>query len=929
MSKLHELADLGQSIWLDYMHRDMLDSGELNQLRVIGVRGVTSNPAIFEKAIAQSDTYDNALRILAAEGKSPLDIYEALAVEDIQRACDVFADLYHQTDGLDGYVSLEVNPNLANDTEGTIKEARRLFAAVDRPNAYIKVPATPAGVPAIRQLTSEGININVTLIFAISAYEAVAEAYIAGLEEMAENGGDLSSVSSVASFFVSRVDGKVDKALDEMGVDDIRGAIGIANAKMAYQRFLEIFSGERWERLEEKGARLQRPLWGSTSTKDPAYPDTLYIDSLIGPHTINTVPPDTLEAFLDHGTVARTLDKNIDEARAQLQRLAELGIDLDEVTDQLLEEGVAKFIKPFDSLLETISAQRQKILAEGERRQRWETALGNYQDIVDKAREELAENQVLQRLWNKDYTLWSDKPDEISNRLGWLHSASEMQEKVPELEALADDLRNEGYTHALLLGMGGSSLAPEMFAHTFGPVPGYLNLSVLDSTDPAAISRHRAALDAKKTVFIVSSKSGSTVETISLFKYFYNWVSTFVGAGEVGQHFIAITDPGSKLADLADKYQFRATLLNDPNIGGRYSALSYFGLLPAALLGIDLRKLLQRAAAINGPENSQVGAGLGAVLGALAKAGRDKLTLILSPEIESFGNWVEQLIAESTGKSGKGILPIVGELPMDPEAYSNDRLFIYMPLQGGAGYDSQVARLAQSEHPLLTLPVDDLYDIGEHIVTWEVATAVASHILGVHPFNQPNVESAKVRGREIIANYKKTGSVSQLIPRVKVGGVSVHDVEVPAETPAEVLDHFLEYASAGDYIAVQAYVEPNEQTDVALQAFRNYLRDKSGVAVTIGYGPRFLHSTGQLHKGDRGNGLFIQLITAPLRDLPIPDEPGSNETSITFGALKMAQALGDAQALREAGRRVVRFQLNGNVPTLLPLLGRGPLLEPV
>ena len=921
MSKLLDLAELGQSIWLDYIRRDILDSGELNQLHQTGVRGVTSNPSIFEQAIAHSDDYDDAFAILAAEDRSPKEIYEALAIEDIQRACDIFADLFRQTGGADGYISLEANPQLAYETEGTIAEARRLFAAVDRPNVYIKVPATPEGIPAIRQLISEGINVNITLIFAISAYEAVAEAYLAGLEELVESGGDPHDVSSVASFFVSRVDGKVDKMLEALGNESLRGTIGIANAKMAYRRFQKIFSGPRWENLAEKGARLQRPLWGSTSTKDPAYPDTLYVDNLIGPHTVNTVPPETLEAILDHANVMRTVDRDVDIARQQLEELAALGISLEQVTDELLDEGVEKFAGAYTSLLEAIAKRKQK--HEGLNQARQQIALDGNTEDVREVRETIAslqENDFLDRLWQKDFTLWSDEPVEIENRLGWLDSARTMQQEVSRTKAVAEALVQEGYDKAVLLGMGGSSLAPEFFARTFGVSNGYLQLEVLDSTDPAAISAVRMRLNPRKTVFIVSSKSGTTIETISLFKYFYNWLSDTVDSEKVGRHFIAITDEGSKLAEIAQQYNFRELFLNDPNIGGRYSALSLFGLVPAALLGVDVDRLLANAQKIGGPHEASKGLWLGAIFGAMACAGRDKLTIISSSQIASFGDWAEQLIAESTGKNGEGVLPVVGEPLMAPEQYGKDRLFVYLRLKDGTGDDEAVKRIKEAGHPVVTIHLDDDYALGQQLVIWQVATAVAGHLIGINPFNQPNVESAKRRAKEMIASLQENGSLPVNESYVKVGGIEVQDFLLPADTPAEALHNFLDGAHPNGYVAVHAYVRPTPETDSALAEFRYYLHEQTELPVTVGYGPRFLHSTGQLHKGDAGKGIFIQLVSDPLHDLPIPDEPGKSESTITFGALKVAQALGDAQALHDADRRVIRFFFGEDTSTVIAAL---------
>ncbi len=365
MTRMNEAAAIGQAIWLDFIRRSFLDSGELGKLVGKGLRGVTSNPSIFQKAITASTDYDAAVERLVGEGSSVNDIYEALAIQDIRRACDIMQPVYGSTDGLDGYVSLEVNPKLAYDTEGTVMEARRLSSLVDRPNVMIKVPATPEGIPAIETLTGEGININVTLIFSLQQYEESAMAYIHGLEKLAAANVDFSRVASVASFFVSRVDGKIDPKLAALGNKEIQGKIAIANARMAYHRFGELFSGPRWDKLAAQGARVQRPLWGSTSTKNPDYPDTLYVDELIGPHTVNTLPPETLDAFLDHGNAARTVDADVEQARQDLAQLADLGIDLGDVTSQLLGEGVDAFADSFDELMSGI-AEKAAALAGGD-----------------------------------------------------------------------------------------------------------------------------------------------------------------------------------------------------------------------------------------------------------------------------------------------------------------------------------------------------------------------------------------------------------------------------------------------------------------------------------------------------------------------------------------------------------------------------------
>jgi transaldolase/glucose-6-phosphate isomerase len=901
MAKLSDLAELGQAVWLDYIRRSFIASGDLQALIVDGLTGVTSNPTIFEKAIAGSADYDEALHKLVDAGKDANEIYEALVLEDIQQAADLLRPAYQRTQGADGYVSLEASPALAHDTEGTISEARYLFGALARPNVMIKVPATPAGIPAIETLIGEGINVNVTLMFSLAQYEAVAEAYIAGLEKLAAAGGDVSQVASVASFFVSRVDTAVDRALDEMGQSESQGKIAIANAKAAYSRFRETFSGPRWERLASLGARVQRPLWASTSTKNPLYPDTLYVDSLIGPDTVNTLPPATLQAFLLHGQVAATLGADMDEAHAQLERLAEIGVDLDGITQQLLDDGVTAFARSFETLMASIRDKCEKLRTGWKHR---EATLGTYQPAVDEAWAEMDRQRVIQRIWAHDHTVWKPEPTEIANRLGWLHIADAMMDNLQRLQSLTEAVRADGYAHTLLLGMGGSSLAPEVMRKTYGVAEDHLDLSVLDSTDPGFVLSHAENLDTSRALFIVATKSGTTAETLSLFKYFYNSILGELGPDRTGEHFIAITDPGSQLADLASRLNFRATFLNDPNIGGRYSALSYFGLVPAALLGLDIERLLDRAltatcssdACLRPRDNS--GAWLGAIIGEAAKAGRDKLTLVASPSIASFGSWVEQLIAESTGKEGLGILPVVGEPLGPPEAYGDDRLFVHLRLKEDTGHDDRLAALEGAGHPVVRLHLHDAYDLGGQFFVWEMATAVAGHLIGINPFDQPNVEAAKVLARKMVAQYAETGqlpagSSSPLAP--------------------EALTDFLAQAQPGAYVALQAYLQPEAQTEAALQEVRTRIRDQFRLATTIGYGPRFLHSTGQLHKGDAGRGLFIQLTADDEKDVSIPDEAGSPASSITFGVLKAAQALGDQEALVSTGRRVIRFHLGHDV----------------
>ena len=550
--------------------------------------------------------------------------------------------------------------------------------------------------------------------------------------------------------------------------------------------------------------------------------------------------------------------------------------------------------------------------------------LGDYQNAVDKALADLKTKRIIERIWAGDHTVWKPEPTEISNRLGWLRIAEAMQAELDRLRELGGSLREEGITHALLLGMGGSSLAPEVFAKTFGPATDGLELAVLDSTDPSAVLAFDQRLDPAKTVYIVSTKSGGTVETLSFFKYFYNRAVSTLGRAQAGHHFIAITDPGSRLADTAARFSFRRTFLNDPNIGGRYSALSFFGLVPAALVGLDVEQLLERAvsAAQASQEPDCEAARLGAIMGELAKAGRDKLTLITSPEVASFGDWVEQLIAESTGKEGTGILPVVAEPLGPPQVYGDDRLFVHLALPADSAQAQPVADLEAAGHPVIRLKLSDLYDLGEQFFIWELATAVAGQRLDIQPFDQPNVESAKVLARDMVDAYHQSGQLPELTPALEADGIRVYGNAV-ASSPTEALNIFVKQAQAGAYIAIQAYLQPTPETDAALLKIRTALRDQTQLPVTVGYGPRFLHSTGQLHKGDAGRGLFIQLTADAAQDAGIPDQAGEPGSAMSFQVLKLAQALGDRQALIDGGRHVLRLHLTtGSTRTLTDLVSR-------
>ncbi|MDX2162322.1 MAG: bifunctional transaldolase/phosoglucose isomerase [bacterium] len=936
-----DVQQFRQSIWYDNIRRSMIHNGELQRLiDEDGILGVTSNPTIFQKAIGRSTDYDAAFPALLDHDANA--IFEALAVEDIRAALDVLRPVYDRTHARDGYVSLEVSPLLANDTASTLAEAKRLWALLGRPNAMIKIPATEAGIPAIEAAIAAGININVTLIFSVENYGQVVDAYIRGLEQAHAASLDLSRIASVASFFVSRIDVAADRVLDGnirafQGRDiarvslnnQLKGKAAIANARLAYRHFEDVFYGERFAALRAAGAQVQRVLWASTGVKNPAYPETLYLDSLIGPDTVNTVPPEALTAFKAHGTVAATLKGNYAEAEATMAALADVGVNLDQITRQLQHDGVEAFSESFRSLIEGVEAKRM-ILRTGVM-ERQTAHLGVHESAVSAAVSALEGQHANARIWAHDGTLWKDHPAivaKINDRLGWLDTHT----TIDRARLNAARMLGESGTisHVVLLGMGGSSLAPEVLSRTFGLQPGFPPLLMLDSTDPTYIDSIEDAIDMKRALFIVSSKSGGTIETASFFEYFYQRTE------ENGAQFIAITDPGSNLEAIARERNFRDIFLNPADIGGRYSALSYFGLVPAALIGLDLERLIasadtmRRACGAKIAGKDHPGIALGAIIGALGKEGKDKLTIQTSPSIAAFGAWVEQLIAESLGKEGRGIVPVTGATAGKPHDYATDRLFVYLRVEDddNADLDGAILALRQAGHPCVTFSLPDRYALGGEFFRWAFATAVAGKLLDVNPFDEPNVTESKVNTQRLLETAQNHGALPETSPFLQENGVRLYADDRTAKlltdlcmaqqfdpgTITGVLAAQINGTNAGDYFALLAYLPPFAPIHEALESLRRRLRHVTRRAVVVGYGPRFLHSTGQLHKGGANNGVFIHITGADAFDLAVPGQP------FTFGLLKNAQAAGDLESLQSKGRRVLRLHIDGDVTAGLAVL---------
>jgi transaldolase / glucose-6-phosphate isomerase len=932
MNPVKALEQHGQSVWLDFLARGFVVKGDLKRLiDNDGVKGVTSNPSIFEKAIGSSNEYDGAIAQALKNGDRPVaELFELVAVEDIQLAADVLRPVHDRLKGADGFVSLEVSPYLAMDTKGTIAEAKRLWKQVNRKNLMVKVPATQEGLPAVQQLIGEGVSINITLLFSRKVYVQVAKAYLAGLEKYVAAGGDPSHVASVASFFVSRIDSAVDKLLDEKiaqandptekeRLAALKGKVAIANAKLAYQEYKHLFAGSRWEKLKAKGAKPQRLLWASTGTKNKDYSDVLYVEELIGPETVNTMPPATLEAFRDHGKPRDSLEENIEDATRVVAELEKSGISLDAITDDLVKDGVKLFADAADKLYGAVAHKRAAVLADGIDRQ--QLALGgSIGKAVEKSTEDWRASGKIRRLWQHDKSLWTGTDE--NKWLGWLHSPASAD--VADYEDFARRVKGQGFTDAVVLGMGGSSLGPEVLAETFTRKAGFPKLHVLDSTDPAQVRHLQASINIAKTLFIVSSKSGSTTEPNVMKDYFFAKVSKAIGADKAGHRFIAVTDPGSSLEKVATRQGFARVFHGDPTIGGRYSVLSPFGLVPAATAGIDLRTLLKHALSMvrscgpDVPPHENPGVQLGLAMGHAGLEGRDKVTILSSKKISDFGAWAEQLIAESTGKEGKGLIPIDGEPLGDVALYGQDRFFIDIRTEGenDSAHDEKLTALEQAGHPVVRIVMKSVDHIGQEFFRFEIATAVAGAVLGINPFNQPDVEDAKIKTRELIAAFEKTG----LLPVEKpVMASALVDIYTDAENAAALrragadgdlgswLKAHLSRTSAGDYVALLAYIERNHEHIDELQHMRLEVRDKRHVATCAEFGPRFLHSTGQAYKGGPNSGVFLQITADDAEDLAIPGQRAS------FGVVKAAQARGDFDVLTERGRRALRVHFKSNL----------------
>jgi transaldolase/glucose-6-phosphate isomerase len=936
-NRVKQLLALGQSLWLDSISRELMDSGELDRLiSSVGIRGMTSNPTIFEKAINGSQSYDPEIAFLARRGYSPGQIVRVLMVRDIRRACDFFLPVYRNCEGNDGFVSIEVNPLLAHRTEESIGEAKLLHRLVDRPNLLVKIPGTPEGMPAIEELTASGLSINVTLLFSPDAYRECAMSYVRGLERWVMAGGDPGDIRSVASVFVSRIDTLIDNRIGEImaglpgaerqDLANLQGKAGIANSRVVYEIFREIFHGDRFSALRAKGAHVQRPLWASTGTKNPKYSDVMYVDGLVAPETVNTIPAQTLNAYVDHGSVAVApgfshSSPSQPESRELFRALERYGIRMEDVFARLVADGVKAFDQSFVTLTKALEDKARALVPSGGSAYVLSSGKMDWNDAVTSLAESWKKESVPEKLARKESSLFAGDREIVSNRLGWVTVVDEMKRRKNELIDAADEIRDRRITNVVWIGMGGSSLCPQVLSDLFKGRD--IRLHVLDTTDPETIFRtaDRVGLGGEGGAtppirIVVASKSGKTREIRALYQYFRSLLDK-KGVPDIGSFFWAITDPGTVLEQEARNDGFGRVFTNPPDIGGRYSALSMFGLVAVAILlgreGIETA-LAKGAQAVSDSLSGTPSPGLllGAFLGALWKKGRDKVTLVPSGPFQSFGLWLEQLIAESTGKSGKGLVPVVefaigetGDL-----LASNDRMLVTIDWSEGPDITlmERAALWEAKGQPLFSISLSEKEDLFGSFFHWMVAVALSGTVLGIDPFDEPNVAESKANTERLLARFEKIGptvwekpeegTVHRPWRKLKEAALFGNHFDLPdgeKGTDEEVLRAFVDALfkarRKGGYASVMAYLTPDDEWERRMFRFKESLTHRFRIPVTFGFGPRFLHSTGQLHKGGKPVGIFLQISAADAIDLPIPGEPFS------FSVLKRAQQLGDYEAL--------------------------------
>ena len=903
MDPIQSVHSLGQSLWLDIIRRDSLDSGELADRVAAGeLRGATSNLTILESAILSSDSYSVDLRRLAQAGWTAEKIFNQLAVDDIRAAADAFLPLFEQTNGGDGFVSIDVNPEFADDTNRTIEEAKRLWDAVNRPNAMIKIPATLAGLPAIESSIRAGINVNATLIFSLGRYIEVMEAYMIGLEGRLEAGGSLDYVTSVASFFVSPIDIALDEQLREVfqrgeaegeRASSLLGKVAIANSKLAYAQFVATFQGERFQKLATRGARVQRPLWASTSMKNPEYPDTYYVDNLIGPDTVNALSEASLKAFKDHGTPELTLPENISTARSQLQALDDLGISLDAAAEQLEVQGVSESAISYRSILGTIEEKAgafQKEIAA----------------LEPKMRETLAEvelDDVGKRLWQQDVTLWVERDREkarVRRWVGWLSEPARASTETAELTRFAEAL-DPAITTFVLIGSGGGTITAEMLARILAP-PNGIDLHTISTANPDDIRTIKRKIAPEATFYLlVDSSSGDGIEEHLLSTF---WEQALRKLEEqTGDHFVVITKDGSKLHHWAVEKGIQKIIEADKQDDFWLSPFNWTSLLPAAQAGADIQSFVQGGVGMTracGPlvdVAQNPGLFLSSVLAAAFRSGRDKVTLFADPPLEPILKWIEGLLAAWRGKEESGFIPIWDEPPGSGNVYGDDRLFVY--LRSSGALDRRLAGWIRADIPVLVLETSTNPEaIGEMLVQWQIGAAIAQHLLSVNPTDLDARHRTRAELQHILHRLERKGALPQADPLWQGDGVQLRaasrDLQFTGSGLSEVVDFILSESQEAGGLGLRLYTPMSITLQGKVKRLRHTLRDQLGLFSLASPAGCDLCS-------DRGlkDMVYLILMVKPRKDEAIP---GKN---YTFGQLFEGQALSDLAAMKGYGSPVL------------------------
>lgn len=899
MNRLKQLRAAGQSVWLDSAGLEAIKNQELRKLiEYEAVSGISIGLHTVMNAIVHGYGNDIQLQGFLKEfpDSEPATLFEFFVARYVQDAADMLKPVHQRTDGRDGYVSVEIPPLCAYHTVDTINECKRLWSRINRPNVMVKVPATREGIPAIETLLTDGINVNCALMFTPAHYEAVSHAFIRSLGHSRHP----SQLASVAGFQINKIDNKIDGLLSDpryKHVRHLKSKTGIALARIVYHRFRQVFEGTDLP----SNYRIQKLLWDGIEVFNSPR-DFLYIENLTGIDTVIAFSPRVLKHFRKQGTVnLNTISRKLEESKRHLQELAACGLSLNDLLLELQRECLAESKIIFEKLLVEIEKKAARFT--GKNLSRQTIILNGLEEVVGVRMKRWEVDHFSRRFWGKDPSLWfQDVRDGMLNQFGWLDLAEANPVQASSLMEFAESVRKDNYTEIVLAGVGGSSLASKIYCDVVNDIPGRIPFYFLDSIHPDTIRALSKSISFAKSLFIIVSKSGNTEETFALFKYFWHRLPELEHLK--GRQFIAITDENSQLDSLAKEKGFLKIFNTPTDVGSRFGSLSVLGTLPAALMGVDIVELqlvAQRFARCCGssvPETENPALLLGATIGECCVQGKNKLSIHASSSLKVFPEWIEHLIAESTGKEGTGIIPLIAEDRLNLEEYGNDRFFVIITLRDDdcTELDHFARSLIAARKPVIAIALDSRMQIGQEIFRWQMAVAAAASIIHVHPFNKPDVELTRHYTSNIMKVDSSPTDRSTLLP-----AHSINDSLVE-----RVLGDWLNGIKSGDYLVLLAYLSRTTELKTVLYDLKNILEKYFKIPVCLKFGPQYLHCTGQLYKGGPKTGYFLQLIDNPEIDLPVPEEPYS------FGKLIRAQGIGDFRALKGKKQAVFRLELGSD-----------------